>query len=173
MLEIAQSDRHIILNINYNKNDNRFHFYDTPECNPNIGFFHFQFSGYIYYTDTNTWCAYRFGKQLQISPHSWYYSADYRQIYIINRTLVSNITLFRMLRCSWNNACLRCSNYIFIIESTLGFNILRKYNCMTRRETVKFWDVVCLKIDIWRYLWLVTLAVTALCMKDYRSVGEG
>ena len=165
MLEIAQSDRHIILNINYNKNDNRFHFYDTPECNPNMAFFTFSFQD-IYITRTQT-------HGVHISPHSWYYLADYRQISIKSRTLVSNITLFRMLRCNWSIACLRCSNYIFIIESTLGFNILRKDNCMTRRETVKFWDVVCLKIDIWRYLWLVTLAVTALWLKDYRSVGEG
>ena len=30
------------------------------------------------------------------------------------------------LRCSLSIACRRCSNYIFILHPTIGFNILRK-----------------------------------------------
>ena len=46
------------------------------------------------------------------------------------------------LRCSWSIACRRCSNYIFILHLTLGFNILRKDNCKPRRETFKFGALV-------------------------------
>ena len=47
-----------------------------------------------------------------------------------------------LLRCSWNIACRRCSNYIFILHLTPGFTILRKDNCMSRRGTFKFWYLV-------------------------------
>ena len=40
------------------------------------------------------------------------------------------------LRCSWNIACGCCSNYIFILNLTPGFNRLGKDNCKTRQETV-------------------------------------
>ena len=39
-----------------------------------------------------------------------------------------------------NIACRRCSNYIFILDLTPGFNGLGKDNCKTRRETFKHWD---------------------------------
>ena len=39
-------------------------------------------------------------------------------------------------------ACQRCSNYIFILDSTPGFNGLGKDNCKTRWETSKFRDLV-------------------------------
>ena len=54
------------------------------------------------------------------------------------------------LRCSWSIACRRCSNYVFILHLTLGFNILRKVNCKRRRETFKFWDLVPLVLEILR-----------------------
>ena len=57
----------------------------------------------------------------------------------ISETLVGNCW---SLRCSWSIACRRCSNYIFILNLTLGFNILCKDNCKLRRETSKFWDLV-------------------------------
>ena len=41
-------------------------------------------------------------------------------------------------------ACRRCSNYIFMLQLTLGFNILRQENCKPRREAFKFWDLVLL-----------------------------
>ena len=46
------------------------------------------------------------------------------------------------LRCSWSITYQRCSNYIFILHLTLGFNILCKDNCKPRREPFKFWDLV-------------------------------
>ena len=47
-------------------------------------------------------------------------------------------------------ACRRCTNYIFILDLTLGFNGLRKVNYKTRRETFKFWDLVRLTLEVWR-----------------------
>ena len=36
----------------------------------------------------------------------------------------------------------RCSNYIFILDLTPGFNGLGKGNCKTQREPFKFGDLV-------------------------------
>ena len=55
------------------------------------------------------------------------------------------------LRCSWSIACRRCSNYIFILHLTPDFNGLGKDNCNTTRETVKFWDLVRLILEVLRY----------------------
>ena len=63
------------------------------------------------------------------------------------------------LRCSWSIACRRCSNYIFVLELMPGSNWFRKDNCKARRETFKFWDLVCLISEIWRYV-ISTLYVT-------------
>ena len=57
-----------------------------------------------------------------------------------------------LLRCSWSIACRRCSNYIFILHMTLGFNVLHKNNCKPRRETFQFWDLVRLILEILRYI---------------------
>ena len=46
--------------------------------------------------------------------------------------------------CSWSTTCRRCSNYIFILDLTPRFNGLDKDNCNTRRESFKFWDLMCL-----------------------------
>ena len=40
---------------------------------------------------------------------------------------------------------------------TPGFNILHKDNCKTKRETFKFWDLVQLLLDIWRFSWVESL----------------
>ena len=56
------------------------------------------------------------------------------------------------LRCSWSIACRRCSNYIVLLHWTLGFNILRKDNFKLRRETLKFWDLVRLIIELLQYI---------------------
>ena len=48
------------------------------------------------------------------------------------------------LRCSWNITCWHCSNYIFILTWTPGFNGLSKDNCKMRWETFKFCDFVLL-----------------------------
>ena len=49
-------------------------------------------------------------------------------------------------------ACRRCSNYIFILDLTPGFNILHKDNGKTRREAFQFWNLVRLKLEILRYI---------------------
>ena len=46
------------------------------------------------------------------------------------------------LRCSWSIAFRRCSNYIFILNLTPGFNGPGKDNCKTRWETFEFRDLV-------------------------------
>ena len=47
--------------------------------------------------------------------------------------------------------CRRCSNYIFILDWTPGFNGLVKDNCKTRREIFKFWDLLWLILEVWPY----------------------
>ena len=49
-------------------------------------------------------------------------------------------------------ACLRCSNYIFILNLTPGFNGLSEDNCKRIQETFKFWDSVRLILEVLRYL---------------------
>ena len=56
------------------------------------------------------------------------------------------------LRCSWSIACQCCSNYIFILDLTHGFNRLCKGNCKTRWEKIKFRDLVCHILEIWQYM---------------------
>ena len=56
------------------------------------------------------------------------------------------------LRCSWSIACRRCSNYIFILNLTPGFNGLGKDNYKVRRETFKFGDLVHLILETLRYI---------------------
>ena len=48
------------------------------------------------------------------------------------------------LTCSWSIACRRCSNYIFNLDLTPGFTVLREDHCKLRREAFKLWDIVCL-----------------------------
>ena len=62
--------------------------------------------------------------------------AKYCQISDISRALAGN--KFWSVRCNWSIACRRCSNYIFILDSTSGFNGLGKDNCKARRETFHF-----------------------------------
>ena len=56
--------------------------------------------------------------------------------------------IYWSLRCSWSIACRCCSNYIFILNLTPGFNWLGKDNYKTRWEIFKFWDLVCLILDV-------------------------
>ena len=69
---------------------------------------------------------------------------------------VSNIRHFSRwlncwsLRCSWSIDCRRCSNYIFILNLTPGFNGLGKDNCKVGREAFKFWDLVRLILETLR-----------------------
>ena len=77
------------------------------------------------------------------------------------------------LRCSWSIACRRCSNYIFILNLTPGFNGFGKYDCKTRWESFKFWDLVRLILDILRYVnkrwpvWLAALYIDLYLMCRY------
>ena len=73
----------------------------------------------------------------------------YRKTSNISRTLVCNKTVDDS-DCSWSIACWRCSNYISILDLTPGFNGLDKDNCKTTRETVKFWDLVWLILQVLR-----------------------
>ena len=56
------------------------------------------------------------------------------------------------LRCSWSIACRRCSNYIFILNLTPGFNGLGKDNNKMRREAFKFWGLVFLILETLWYI---------------------
>ena len=47
-----------------------------------------------------------------------------------------------------DNCIWRCSNHIFILDLTPGFNTLRKDNCKVRRKAFKFWNLVRLILDV-------------------------
>ena len=47
-----------------------------------------------------------------------------------------------------------CSNNIFILDLTSGFNGLGQDNCKTIWETFKFWDLVHLILEVWWYCML-------------------
>ena len=49
-------------------------------------------------------------------------------------------------------ACRRCSNYIFILDLAPGFSGLGKDNCETKRKTFKCWDLVRLILVVWQYM---------------------
>ena len=56
------------------------------------------------------------------------------------------------LRCSWSITCRRCSNYIFFLNLTPGFNGLGKDNYKMKWEAFKFWDSVRLILETLRYM---------------------
>ena len=59
---------------------------------------------------------------------------------------------YSSIRCSWSIVYRRCPHYIFILDFTPGFDGLVKANCKTRRETFKFWNLMRLLIEMWRYV---------------------
>ena len=61
------------------------------------------------------------------------------------------------LRCSWSITYRRCSNYIFILNLTPGFNGLGKSNYKMRRETCKFWDLMWHILEVWWYIVLLII----------------
>ena len=73
----------------------------------------------------------------------------------------------RSLRCSWSIACRRCSNYIFILDLTLGFNGLSKDNYMVRRETFKFRDLVRLIVETLRYIYIYIKICIMMIIRKY------
>ena len=42
---------------------------------------------------------------------------------------------------------------MFILDLTPGFNGLGKDKCKLRWETSKFWDLVCIILEVWWYIW--------------------
>ena len=54
-------------------------------------------------------------------------------------------------------ACQHCSNYIFILNLTPGFNGLAEGNCKTRWQSLKFSDLVLLTLEISQYFLGVTM----------------
>ena len=80
---------------------------------------------------------------------------SYRQVSVIRRTLVGS-KIVDDSDVVGSIACRRCSNYIFILDLTPGFIGLGKDNCKSRRETVMFGELVCLILEILRYLLLFT-----------------
>ena len=59
-----------------------------------------------------------------------YNSLAYLLMYQPNKPYLSWQLNCRSLRCSWNIACRRCSNYIFILDLIHGINRLGKYNML-------------------------------------------
>ena len=76
-------------------------------------------------------------------PQQWIY----RQTSNIRRTLVGNKLVGHS-----DVVGAACSNYIFILDLTPGFNGLGKKHCKTRRESFKFRGMVRLKLEILRYI---------------------
>ena len=81
----------------------------------------------------------------------WAAGMDYRQVSNIRRHFSRQLNCWS-LSCCWSIACQRCSNYIFILYITPGFNGLVKDNCKTRQESFKFWDLVHLILENLRYV---------------------
>ena len=80
-------------------------------------------------------------------------TARYRQTANISHTLVGNriVDHSDVVGASPVGSA---PNYIFILNSTPGFNGLYRDNCKTRRETIKFLDLVILTLEIWQWQWL-------------------
>ena len=57
----------------------------------------------------------------------------------------------------------RCSNYIFILDLTPGFNGLDKHNCKTRREIFKFGGVVWLVLEVLEFVCLWCWEIFTSC----------
>ena len=82
---------------------------------------------------------------------AWHYiCVSYSQTSDVRYTLLGKKNCWS-LRCSWSIACRRCSNYIFILDLTPGFNGLGKDKCKIRWESLKYWDLVQFMLDILRY----------------------
>ena len=58
----------------------------------------------------------------------------------------------------------RCSNYIFILDLTPGFNGLDIDTCKTKRETFTFWDLMWLTLDVWWYSYCGTATPLVVLM---------
>ena len=103
------------------------------------------------------------------------YTILYRQTSNISRTLVGN-TIVDHFRCISSIACRRCSSYILTLNFKPGFNGLGTENCKTRRETLNFWNLVRVILEVWRYsdydAWhpVSHLGVQVIVVKDLPSL---
>ena len=82
---------------------------------------------YLCYFSVEEWCKTKKKSIfifLQTIQHVMGQNESYRQTFNIRRTSVGNI-IFDHWRWSWSIACQRCSNYIFILNLTPGFNELQ------------------------------------------------
>ena len=102
--------------------------------------------------------------QCQISnPEGWFNGVRFSKFHDFSITF-DDFSKFLSLTCSWSIACQRCSNYIFILDLTPGFNGLGKDNCKTRWETFQFLDLVQLIFDVWWYICLITYFCAITCV---------
>ena len=100
----------------------------------------------------------------------WNNFTTYRQVSNIRRTFEG-----WSLRCNWSIAYRRCSNYIFILDLTPGFNIWREDNCKPRRVAFNFWDLVSLILEILWYalydqpfIWDIRCQPPPICINDIK-----
>ena len=77
----------------------------------------------------------------------------------------------RSLRCSWIIACRRCSNYIFILDLTSGFKGFGKDSRKTIWESFKCWDLVCLILETWRYVFVLSENVACKGLRPISQSG--
>ena len=94
------------------------------------------------------------------------YAANYRQ--------TSHLSLqwtYWSLRCSWCITCRRCSNHIFILDLTPGFNGFGKNNCTRKRESFKFWDLLHLILGILRHYHSLPAYLIPTCI-CYTKISE-
>ena len=91
-----------------------------------------------------------FNYQHHLCVKNWQKMQMYPQTSDIRHTLVGN-KIVDHPDVVWSIACWRCSNYIFILDLTLGFNGLSRDNCKTRWEIFKCWDLVWLILEVWQY----------------------
>ena len=92
----------------------------------------------------------------------------------LSSNLQNKTRLFRLwnrwsLRCSWSNACRRCSNYIFILDLTPGFGIIQKNYYKTRRDMIKSLGFGA------TYIWDLTLVGSrcSIMHRTYRNNAPG
>ena len=69
----------------------------------------------------------------------------------IGAIIYTNVERDRSLMNVPSNICRRCSNCIFILYLTPGFNRLGKDKCKTRRESFEFYELVHIILEILRY----------------------
>ena len=77
------------------------------------------------------------------------------------------------IRCSWSFAYRHCSNYIFILDLTPGFNGLDKDNCRTRQESFQCCYLVHLILEVLQQVLTVFIFLGMYCMLDKLVISHG